>query len=128
MLARETFNVKRNFDLPQDESAPGLKNSPGTKLHTRSFLVGISEREATTTRTPREAYGSRFARMPTSQNRDMGHPILWLNLDVGHPPIARGQPPRRSVTPLDKCSAPLKHGRHLDFENASPRRTLEVDA
>ena len=25
-------------------------------------------------------YGSRFARMPTSQNRDMGHPILWLGL------------------------------------------------
>jgi hypothetical protein len=32
-------------------------------------------------------YGSRFARIPTSQNRDMGHPILWLNLDVGHPPL-----------------------------------------
>jgi hypothetical protein len=29
---------------------------------------------------------SAFARMPTSQNRDMGHPILWLDLDVGHPP------------------------------------------
>ena len=27
-----------------------------------------------------------FARMPTSQIRDMGHPILWLDLDVGHPP------------------------------------------
>ena len=25
-----------------------------------------------------------FARMPTSQNRDMGHPVLWLNLDVGY--------------------------------------------
>jgi hypothetical protein len=29
---------------------------------------------------------SRFARMPTSQNRDMGHPIPWVQfLDVGHP-------------------------------------------
>jgi len=27
--------------------------------------------------------------MPTSQNRDMGHPVLWLNLDVGHPPPVR---------------------------------------
>src|SRR5277367_4411778 len=25
--------------------------------------------------------------VPTSQNRDMGHPILWLQPDVGHPPI-----------------------------------------
>ena len=34
-------------------------------------------------------YGSRFARMPTSQNRDMGHPILppvLRGFRVGHPP------------------------------------------
>jgi hypothetical protein len=31
-----------------------------------------------------------FARMPTSQNRDMGHPILWRLLDVGHPPEVFG--------------------------------------
>jgi hypothetical protein len=27
-----------------------------------------------------------FARMPISQNRDMGHPILSRPSDVGHPP------------------------------------------
>src|SRR5260370_13767092 len=26
-----------------------------------------------------------FARMPISQNRDMGHPVLWLQPDVGDP-------------------------------------------
>jgi hypothetical protein len=26
-----------------------------------------------------------FARMPTSQNRDMGHPIRGVRSDVGHP-------------------------------------------
>jgi hypothetical protein len=26
-----------------------------------------------------------FARRPTSQNRDMGRSILWLQPDVGHP-------------------------------------------
>ena len=30
-----------------------------------------------------------FARMPTSQNRDMGHPILRLQPDVGHPAVKR---------------------------------------
>jgi hypothetical protein len=28
-----------------------------------------------------------FARMPTSQNRDMEHAIWWRGLDVGHPPV-----------------------------------------
>ena len=84
MLARETLNVKRNLDLPQDESASGLKNSPGTKLHTRSFLMGISEREATTTRTRVRRTVSRLAQMPISQNRDMGHTIFVASIDVGH--------------------------------------------
>jgi hypothetical protein len=34
--------------------------------------------------------GSRFARMPTSQNRDMGHPILLLSLDVSNSRIVEG--------------------------------------
>jgi len=37
-----------------------------------------------------EKSGSSFARMPTSQNRDMGHPILGSGSDVGHP----SHPPR----------------------------------
>ena len=75
------FPPTREVSTMRCPEAQCLQVNPGRQIGFRFSRSGW-----TPVTLHKEAIVRALARMPTSQNRDMGHPLYWRGLDVGHPP------------------------------------------